>query len=97
MDNRSQYKAFLLTPYWKEVSRLVKKRFGWRCGVCNSPLELQAHHRTYEHQGDELNHLDDLICLCKVCHKLFHKEQRKARKPRKARKRKSPRLSNNII
>jgi predicted HNH restriction endonuclease len=92
--DKESYKAYLHTPYWREVSRLVKKRFGWRCGVCNSPLELQAHHRTYEHRGDELNHLDDLICLCKICHKLFHKEQRKARKPRKARKRKSPRLSN---
>jgi hypothetical protein len=37
---------------------------------------LQAHHRTYEHKGDELNHLDDLICLCKKCHKNFHAVER---------------------
>jgi 5-methylcytosine-specific restriction endonuclease McrA len=85
MITQSQYQAYLATPYWREVSRLVKKRYGWRCGVCNSPLALQAHHRTYEHQGDELNHLDDLICLCKVCHKLFHSEQRKKAKKSGAR------------
>jgi hypothetical protein len=89
--DKESYRSYLRTPYWKEVSRLVKKRYGWRCGVCNSPLTLQAHHRTYEHQGDELNHLDDLICLCKVCHKLFHSEQRKKTRKRKARLPKKPR------
>ena len=76
MIMQSQYQAYLLTPYWREVSRAVKKRAGFRCQLCNSPLDLQAHHRTYEHKGDELNHLDDLICLCKKCHKNFHAVER---------------------
>ena len=76
MITQSQYQAYLTTPYWREVSRAVKKRAGFRCQLCNSPLDLQAHHRTYEHKGDELNHLDDLICLCKKCHKNFHAVER---------------------
>lgn len=76
MDYQSSYQDYLQTPYWKEVSRAVKKRFGWRCGVCNSPLDLCAHHRTYEHRGKELDHLDDLICLCKKCHRIFHAVER---------------------
>jgi hypothetical protein len=76
MIMQSQYQAYLLTPYWREVSRAVKKRAGFRCQLCNSPLDLQAHHRTYEHKGDELNHLNDLICLCKKCHKNFHAVER---------------------
>ena len=70
--NQEEYRDYLATPYWLQVSREVKKRAKWRCQVCNSPLDLCAHHRTYEHRGDELNHLDDLICLCKRCHKIFH-------------------------
>lgn len=54
----------------------MKKRAKFRCQLCNSPLDLQAHHRTYEHKGDELNHLNDLICLCKKCHKNFHAVER---------------------
>jgi hypothetical protein len=76
MITQSQYQAYLTTPYWREVSRAVKKRAGFRCQLCNSPLDLQAHHRTYEHKGDELNHLNDLICLCKKCHKNFHAVER---------------------
>jgi len=76
MITQSQYQAYLATPYWRKVSRAVKKRAGFRCQLCNSPLDLQAHHRTYEHKGDELNHLDDLICLCKKCHKNFHAVER---------------------
>jgi ribosomal protein L34E len=76
MNFQSSYQDYLQTPYWKEVSRAVKKRYGFRCGVCNSPLDLCAHHRTYEHRGKELDHLDDLICLCKKCHRTFHAVER---------------------
>ena len=76
MEYHSSYKEYLQTPYWKEVSRAVKRRYGFRCGVCNSPLDLCAHHRTYEHRGKEMDHLNDLICLCKKCHRIFHTVER---------------------
>ena len=76
MITKSQYQVYLLTPYWREVSRAVKKRAGFRCQLCNSPLDLHAHLRTSVHQGQKLNHLDDLICLCKKCHKNFHAVER---------------------
>lgn len=67
-----KYDDYLKTDYWQQVSRKVKERGGYRCQICNSPHDLQAHHRTYEHRGNELNHLDDLICLCRRCHAIFH-------------------------
>jgi phage terminase large subunit GpA-like protein len=82
MEYQTSYQDYLQTPYWKEVSRAVKKRFGWRCGVCNSPQNLEAHHRTYEHKGSEMDHLDDLICLCKICHQIFHDGKERERKKR---------------
>ena len=67
-----KYGDYLNTEYWAKVSNLVKERAGWRCQICNSPHDLNAHHRTYEHRGDELRHLDDLIAMCRRCHAIFH-------------------------
>lgn len=33
---------------------------------------LDLHHKTYEHHGDELEHLDDLEFLCRDCHAYRH-------------------------
>lgn len=74
MNTQSQerYRDYLKTDYWKQVQFKVKERAGFRCQACNSQLDLVAHHRTYEHRGSELNHLGDLICLCKRCHAAIH-------------------------
>lgn len=67
-----KYNAYLKTDYWKKVSEAVKKRAEYRCQLCNSQHDLCAHHRTYEHRGNELNYLNDLVCLCRRCHEIFH-------------------------
>ncbi len=67
-----KYGEYLKTDYWITVSKAVKARAGYRCQICNSQHDLQAHHRTYDHRGKELDHLDDLICLCRRCHETFH-------------------------
>ncbi len=66
------YHEHLTTDYWKAASAKVKKRDGYRCRMCNSALDLCAHHRTYEHLGRELEHLGDLTCVCRRCHEMFH-------------------------
>lgn len=72
-DSRTRYADYLKTDYWIAVSDAVKKRDGYKCRVCNSPHDLQAHHRDYSHRGNELNHLSDLTTLCRRCHEIFHK------------------------
>lgn len=67
-----KYNDYLKTDYWKAVSDAVKKRADYRCQVCNSQHDLQAHHRTYDHRGRELEYLNDLTCLCRRCHGIFH-------------------------
>jgi hypothetical protein len=69
---QERYSEYLNTDYWKRVSDAVKAKAGYRCQVCNSQLDLIAHHRTYEHRGNELEHIDDLTCLCRRCHDIFH-------------------------
>lgn len=72
MNANTRYEQYLKTDYWKAVALEVKKRAGFRCQVCNSQLDLVAHHRCYDHRGNELEHLGDLVCLCARCHSLFH-------------------------
>jgi len=66
------YAEYLKTDYWKAVSARVKERAGYRCQICNSQHDLQAHHRTYERRGKELDFLADMTCLCRRCHAVFH-------------------------
>lgn len=66
------YRDFLRTDYWQAVAAQVKKRDGYRCVVCNSPEQIEAHHRTYRNHGEEHLHLEDLTTLCRKCHKTFH-------------------------
>lgn len=66
------YTDFLGTPYWKSIARYVKERDGNRCVRCGSDRRLHVHHLNYQSHGDELHHLDDLICVCKNCHNEIH-------------------------
>ena len=80
--NSMTYQDYLKTDYWKAVSDAVKKRADYRCQLCNSQHDLCAHHRTYDHRGQELDHLSDLTCLCRRCHEIFHgKTEPKTNKP----------------
>lgn len=74
-EAQDRYQSYLKTDYWQQVSLAVKRRADYRCQLCNSQHNLQAHHRSYQHRGRELegNNLNDLICLCAACHELFHK------------------------
>lgn len=82
MNAQERYHEYLKSDYWKEVAYQVKKRAGFKCQLCNSQLDLVAHHRCYDHRGDELNHLDDLVCICQRCHGTFHgKEPAKVAAP----------------
>lgn len=67
------YSEFLKTPYWKAIRAYVKDKAGNKCSVCGSKTHLQIHHKTYAHHGDELHHLQDLVCVCEKCHNQIHK------------------------
>ena len=68
------YKDFLQTPYWRIISDKVKQKAKYRCMICNSNKNLSTHHRCYTHHGDEIHHLEDLICICQECHNKHHFE-----------------------
>lgn len=75
----SNYKDFLRTPYWKIIAFQVKERYNFKCAICSSNHNLNAHHRTYDRIGQEYYYWKsekDLICLCEECHALFHKNSK---------------------
>lgn len=79
MTPREEYHEYLQSAYWKQVSAAVKERAENRCQMCNGKDRLEAHHRTYEHRGREMEHLGDLICLCRNCHGFFHEKKNQAK------------------
>lgn len=66
------YEVFLKTGYWYQIRKFVLERDGHRCANCQVTQKLHVHHKTYEHRGDEFNHLEDLITLCERCHEIEH-------------------------
>ena len=61
------YQDFLKTPYWVSVSDHMKSLTPY-CALCTVISPLEVHHCTYEHLGNEWQHLEDLIVLCHGCH-----------------------------
>jgi len=71
----SSYKEYLNSEHWKSIrSKFYKskrfQRIGYKCAACKSDKNLNLHHKTYKHLGNE--HLKDLILLCSICHKNVH-------------------------
>ena len=67
-----EYTRFLNIEYWRLIREKKIEEVGWRCSKCRNTEQLEVHHTTYEHHGDELHHLDDLVVLCRKCHKAIH-------------------------
>lgn len=70
-----EYRDYLQSNAWKAKRRLVLECFGYRCVKCGIPLletTANIHHLTYERVRNES--LNDLIPLCKMCHKAEHKK-----------------------
>src|SRR5262249_39716457 len=68
---KDQYAAYLKSAKWKKIRYAVLKRDGFTCSKCGGKFNLQVHHLTYDHIGEEL--LEDLKTLCRDCHTFQHK------------------------
>lgn len=64
------YAAYRRSPEWASKRKAALEHADHRCQVCNSPHELEVHHRTYERLCAEVP--SDLTVLCRTCHTLFH-------------------------
>jgi len=67
-----RYKIYLQSDGWKDRANECKKLAKYKCDICGSVKDLEAHHKTYDNLYMELQ--EDLQCLCNECHKNTHKE-----------------------
>ena len=66
------YNAYLRTHWWVEIRRKAMLRAGERCQLCNRRDGwLDGHHRSYERLGYPAE-LEDVIILCRSCHRRHH-------------------------
>ena len=63
---------YIASPAWQEKRKMVLERDGYCCVRCGSAKNLDVHHLTYEHFGNEP--MEDLITLCRKCHGTVHKK-----------------------
>lgn len=66
------YKEFLQSRYWAIVRGYVRYKRRETCELCAETRNLQVHHRSYQHRGEEYRHLEDLVLLCSTCHARHH-------------------------
>lgn len=58
---------------WEQLRQARITHDNSRCVNCNTAKNLQVHHNTYDRLFNE--NLDDLITLCRRCHKRLHDEE----------------------
>jgi hypothetical protein len=71
------YECYLSSRAWRRVRNDALMRAQLRCERCDKGgllVGLEAHHRTYEHLGDERD--DELEALCAECHRRADRERR---------------------
>lgn len=80
-----KYKHYIASKEFKVVRDACFARDNYRCACCGwSPEEkdpslkstmrnLTCHHKSYVHLYHELDHLDDVVTLCNVCHCAIHR------------------------
>jgi len=67
---KEEYREYLESNHWKEIRKKALDRAGRKCQLCSSKTNLNVHHNTYKNLGHE--DLNDLVVLCRNCHKKFH-------------------------
>lgn len=68
------YEEYLASDVWKSKRLERLKIDGHQCTVCGSKSELCVHHITYNNLYEEK--MEDLITLCKKCHREEHKNKK---------------------
>ena len=77
-----EYDDYLNTPWWKNIRRKRIDYDDMKCHDCGTSKSLTVHHLTYDTLGCES--LEDLVTLCRDCHKRRHDTDDAAKLKREA-------------
>ena len=72
------YFSYIHSELWRSRASAYKLRIGYRCEHCKAMARLEIHHLSYANLGNEKD--DDLIALCKSCHKEIHAQKQENKK-----------------
>lgn len=82
MDEK--YREYLLSSRWKRIKKVIRIRDGGKCQECGETKGfLDVHHITYENLFNESKHTNDLVLLCRNCHKDVHGKKKRMEKRKK--------------
>ena len=78
IDSNEKYKAYMKSDKWRRIAAERMKIDGYQCQGCGcrgtaaNPLEV--HHLSYRNlYREELTIYEDLVTVCRSCHKTLHK------------------------
>ena len=66
------YQQYIISGMWYRLRDEAIISVGGRCQGCSTYNNLQGHHRVYPKQWRQ-DCIDNLIILCKDCHRALHK------------------------
>lgn len=69
--DKEEYKKYLKTVHWYGLRQLALGRAGHKCATCQSNINLDVHHKLYRDSPLDTV-VEDLIVLCRPCHKKEH-------------------------
>jgi hypothetical protein len=66
-----KYFYYLKSSYWRIISEEKKRQANWKCS-CGCRENLQTHHLSNDHHGEEHLYMNELQVLCRKCHQSLH-------------------------
>lgn len=82
IDTRRLYDEWIQSEGWKRIASAAKKQAGYKCEMCGSAYNLCVHHTSYDNICREDKHPDDIVVLCKECHRKVHEQDIQAKRKR---------------
>lgn len=67
-----EYRQYLNSGKWRDISENIKYRDGNACRLCGSRKKLEVHHMNSRYRFHEEKHPECLITLCADCHMKIH-------------------------
>ena len=76
-EDYKRYKKYIRSKEWQTIRDTIFEERGHKCQCCGriegeDKCKLSVHHNSYNNLYDELNHKEDLLVVCSVCHKSIH-------------------------
>lgn len=74
------YSNYFYPVNWNSIRRIVYRRANYTCEYCsNSRMGINVHHVLPLSKGGN-NELNNLVCICNICHSIIHKTNLKLEK-----------------